>query len=227
MATVSLAGLSSRRDVHILTVVTVAQLCLLAGYFAARSQQPAVLRYTLYPFVWINVALLAAIHVDAPSVSWRRTLLPGSIAALYFLALLSLSGLAGTPSEELLQTVGTVDIQPGSPGTERLHLVTEAVYVSLIPYRTIGFLVLAYLVYLTVLDISGNLAAGALGLFTCVGCAFPILASLSAGLFGSTAVASAVYGAQFDISTAVFVLAVGLLYSQPGTDGTLGSIAEN
>lgn len=222
--TASLTALSRRRDVHLLTAVTVVQLFLLGLSIAVRAEWPAVLRYTLYPFVWINVALLAALHVDVPDTSRRYTAIAVTVASVYFGVLLYLSGLVGAPGDELVQLTGTVDVQGGTPGTERLHLVTDAVYLSIVPYRTIGFLVLAYLVYVTVLDLSGSLAAGALGLFSCIGCAFPILVSLSAGLFGSTAIATAVYGAQFDISTAVFVLAVGLLYWRPGVEGTLGTL---
>jgi hypothetical protein len=226
MSTASLTALSGRRDLHLLAALAVVEFCMLAGYFAVRPERPTVLRYTLYPFVWINVALLAAFHVDVPDTTRRRSLLAAAVASLYFLVLLYLTGLIGVPSDDLLALAGTVDIQPGSPGMERLHLVTDAVHVSIIPYRTIGFLVLAYLVYVTLLDLTGSLVAGALGLFSCVGCAFPILVSLSAGLFGSTAVATAVYGAQFDISTVVFVLAVGLLYWRPGVDGTLGTVGD-
>jgi 1,4-dihydroxy-2-naphthoate octaprenyltransferase len=44
-----------------------------------------------------------------------------------------------------------------------------------------------------------------------------VLASLAAGLFGgSTAVAGTVYAYSVDISTAVFVLAVALLFLRPG-----------
>lgn len=224
MATTSIGGLFGRRDVHLLGVVVAVQLCLLAGYFAVRPEEPVVFRYTLYPFVWINVALLAAVHVEVPDASFRHRVAASAVASGYFLLLLSLSGLVGVPGEDLLAVSGVVDVQAGSPGTERLHLVTDLVYVSFIPYRTIGFLVLAYLVYVTLLDLSGSIAAGALGLFTCVGCAFPILVSLSAALFGGTAVASAVYGAQFDISTVVFALAIGLLYWRPAITDRLGSI---
>ncbi|MFC7072354.1 hypothetical protein ACFQJ7_15075 [Halovenus rubra] len=189
-----------------------------------RPERPTLLRYTLYPFVWINVAVLAAFRVDVPDVPRRHSLLAATVASVYFLVLLYLTGLIGIPSDDLLQFSGTVDIQAGSPGTERLRVITDVFHISVIPYRTVGFLVLAYLVYVTLLDFSGSLAAGALGLFSCVGCAFPILVSLSTGLFGSSAVATAVYSAQFDISTAVFVLAIVILYWQPGTEGTLGSV---
>ncbi|SDJ55504.1 hypothetical protein SAMN05216226_10534 [Halovenus aranensis] len=226
MALSWLNSLSGRRDIPLLAGVTVVELCLLAGYFLVRPERPTVLRYTLYPFIWINVALLAALHVDVPEASRPYSLAAAAIATLYFGVLLYLSGLLGVPSDDLLQLSGLVDIQAGTPGTERLHLVTEVGYVSIIPYRTVGYLVLSYLVYVTILDLSGSLLAGALGLFSCVGCAFPILVSLSAGLFGGTAVATAVYSAQFDISTVVFAVAVGLLYLRPGVDGTLGAVGD-
>lgn len=227
MSTTSIVPLANRRDIHLLMIAVIIELFLLGGYFAVRPERPTVLRYTLYPFIWINVALLAAVHVDVPEASRRHTLVAGAVAAGYFLVLLVLTGLTGIPSEDLLQISGLVDIQPGSPGTERLHLITEYVYVSIVPYRTISFLVLSYLVYVTILDVSGSIAAGALGLFSCVGCAFPILVSLSAGLSGSTALATAVYGAQFDISTVVFVASVALLYWRPGIEGTLGTLHES
>ncbi|WP_267161937.1 DUF7546 family protein [Halovenus salina] len=227
MSTSSLAALSRRRDIHLLTVVTVVELCLLAGYFLVRPEQPTLLRYTLYPFIWINVAVLAAIHVDVPDAPRRSSIAAAAIATLYFGVLLYLSGLLGVPSDDLLQLSGLVDVQAGTPGTERLHIVTEAFYVSIIPYRTVGYLVLSYLVYVTVLDLSGSLIAGALGLFSCVGCAFPILVSLSAGLFGGTAVATAVYSSQFDISTVVFSVSIALLYLRPGVDGTLGAVRDS
>lgn len=227
MSTASLTALTGRRDIHVLAVVVLVELCLLAAYFAVRPERPAVLRYTLYPFVWINVALLVALHVEVPDASRRHSLLATGIATLYFLTLLYLSGLVGVPSDDLLALSGVIDIQAGSPGTERLHVITDAFYASVIPYRTIGFFVLAYLVYVTVLDVSGSLAAGALGLFSCVGCTFPILVSLSAGVFGGGAVATAIYSSQFDISTVVFVLAVALLYLRPGIDGTLGTRADS
>lgn len=220
----SLTALSRRRDVRFLVVITAIEFSLLAGYFVVRPERPTVVRYTLYPFIWINVALLAAFHVDVPDAPRRYSLAAAILATVYFGVLLYLSGLVGVPSDDLLQLSGVVDVQAGTPGTERLHLVTDAVYVSVIPYRTIGYLVLSYLVFVTVLDVSGSLVVGALGLFSCVGCAFPILVSLSAGLFGGTAVATAVYTSQFDISTAVFAVAVGLLYLRPGIDGTLGAV---
>jgi hypothetical protein len=43
-----------------------------------------------------------------------------------------------------------------------------------------------------------------------------VLASLATGVFGSgTALASAVYGLSYDISTVVFLLTVALLYWRP------------
>lgn len=211
-----------RLDVQVVTAAIVVEVFLLASYLAAVPEPPSTLRYTLYPLVWINVGLLAVVNIEIPTASRRRKLVAGLVAGVYLLALLWLSGLVGLfPSDELLQTVSTIEVEPGSPAQERLHIVTPVFYFSFLTFRTFGFLVLAVLVYATVLDFSGGLAAGVVGLFSCVSCTFPVVASLATGLFGSTAIATAVYGAQFDLSTLIFVVAVALLYWRPGFDSRL------
>ncbi|MFC7007612.1 DUF7546 family protein [Halalkalicoccus salilacus] len=93
----------------------------------------------------------------------------------------------------------------------------SSAYLVVVPYLVIGYGSLAYLVYATVLKAAEAAVSGLLGLASCVGCAFPVIASLVAGLAGgSSALTAAVYAFSIDISTAVFVLAVGLLYWRPG-----------
>lgn len=214
--------LHRRRDVRLASIALLVQVLLLVVHLAVSPERQTEPRYMLYPLVWITVSLLVLFNVGVPDASRRHRLLAAAVAGLYLLTLLWLAGLVGLfPDAELLQTVDTVEVEPGTPGFERLHVVTPTVHVSVITFRTVGFLVLSYLVYVTTLDLSGSLAAGALGLFSCVGCAFPVVASLVTGLFGSTAVATAIYGAQFDLSTAVFVLAVALLYWRPGFESSL------
>ncbi|WP_382186156.1 DUF7546 family protein [Halovenus salina] len=117
MSTSSLAALSRRRDIHLLTVVTVVELCLLAGYFLVRPEQPTLLRYTLYPFIWINVAVLAAIHVDVPDAPRRSSIAAAAIATLYFGVLLYLSGLLGVPATTCSSSLGwlTYRLEPQEP----------------------------------------------------------------------------------------------------------------
>ena len=219
MATTQLRRFGLRRDLQLVAALTLAQLLLLGLYFAATDTRTGELRYALYPFVWINVGLLALYHVDVPDTTRRYHVLSASIAAVYFLVLLYLSGLIGlNPEEGLVAASSGLTVEPGSPGWERLYVVTPSFYITFLTYRIFGFLVLSYLVYVTLLEASGSILGGAFGLFACVGCTFPIFTSLAAGAFGSTAIAGAVYGFSIDISTAVFVLAVGLLYWRPGLD---------
>lgn len=204
-----------RRDVRILAVVVAVELLLLALYVAATPAELTSVRYALYPFVWINVGVWVALRTDPPPATGRRRLAAGAIAGLYLLVLCWLAGLVGFASAP--EGLVGISVGYGSPGWERIRLVTAGAYVTFIPYRVVGYLALSYLVYVTVLDAAGAAVSGAVGFVSCLSCSFPILGSLSAGLFGgSAAVTGALYAYSVDISTGVFLLAVALLYYRPG-----------
>jgi hypothetical protein len=215
-------AMAPRRTLRVGSVVVAAELLLIVVHFAVTEQVATIPRYVLYPFVWINLGLWAVWRVDVPTASADQRWLAGTVAAGYVLVLFWLAGLlgisfAGNPEAILGVSVGT-----GSPGWERIRLVGRHLYLTLIPYRVIGYLALGYLVYATVLTALRAVAAGAVGLFACVGCSFPVFASLAAGVFGGSAgLTGAVYALTVDLSTLVFVLAVGLLLYQPGVPGTL------
>jgi len=212
----TVSDLVGRDDVQLLTVLVVVELFLLGLYFAVVPERPTTFRYALYPFVWINAGLWAVYAIDVPEASRQWQAASAAVAGLYFFVLLYTAGLLGVfPDATTLSATAGLSVEPGSPGWERIHYVTSWFNVSFVTYRVLGFLTLSYLVYVTLLEASGRLAAGALGLFSCVGCTFPIFASLSAGLFGST-VAAGVLDVSFDLSTLVFVSAIALLYWRPG-----------
>jgi cytochrome c biogenesis protein CcdA len=80
----------------------------------------------------------------------------------------------------------------------------------------VGYAALAVLVYATALDVAGSAIGGVLGLFSCVSCTWPVLASLVGGVAGgSSAVASAALSGSYGLSTVIFVVTVGLLYWRP------------
>ena len=84
------------------------------------------------------------------------------------------------------------------------------------PARVVGYAALAYLVYATVIDASGAAVSGVVGLLSCVSCSWPILASLLSGVAGGGSVlVAATFDFSYDISTAVFLLTVALLYWRP------------
>ncbi|MFC7080732.1 DUF7546 family protein [Halorussus caseinilyticus] len=90
------------------------------------------------------------------------------------------------------------------------------------PYKLVGYVALAYLVYDTVLDTAGSAVSGVLGLVSCVSCTWPVIATLAAGVTGSgTAVAAAASEWSYTLGTVAFLLTVGLLRWRPSFGGRL------
>lgn len=206
----------------LIAAVVVAELLLLVGYFGLTGARPTALRYALYPFLWIDVGLLAAIGVSVPSAGPRVRWAAGVGAVGYFLLLAVVSGLL---SVELGAGHGHAHAHPlgfqfvpSAPGWgPRLGYAGEAFHVAFVPYRVIGYLCLSYLLYAALLDARRSPLPGILGLAACVGCTFPIVAPLVGGVLGgSAALAGAAADHSVDLSTAAFLAAVALLYWRPG-----------
>jgi hypothetical protein len=223
----SVAAATARRDVRLLGVVVAAELALLGIYVLATPGDVTTPRYALYPFVWINAGIWAVFHTDVPSATRIQQVAAGLVAVVYLFVLLWFAGLvgidpAGNPADIVGLTIGY-----GSPGWERVRLVLPGAYLTLIPYRVIGYLTLSFLVFVTLLDATEAALSGAIGLLSCISCSFPILASLSTGLFGgSAALATNVLAYSVDVSTAVFLLALALLYYRPGFGSRIGQRME-
>jgi len=193
---------------------------LVVGYFLATPGDVTVPRYVLYPFVWINAVLVAAYRTPIPSAPRRRHLLAGGLAAVYFLLLANWAGLIGLTvggHHPIPEGVLGVSVGAGSPGWGRVRIITRVFFVSFVPYRVIGYLGLTYLVYAALLDASGALASGALGLVSCLSCSFPIVASFVTGFLGGwVTLMSTAFAYSIDISTVAFLASVALLYWRPG-----------
>ena len=85
------------------------------------------------------------------------------------------------------------------------------------PAYVVGYLALSYLLYVTVLDAAGSAVGGLLGLVSCVSCAWPVFATVASTVFGGAGLlAASAAEVPYDISTAVFLLTVALLYWRPG-----------
>ena len=168
----------------------------------------------LQPFVWIDVALLAVLTTRPPPTESRRRYAAVAVAGGYFLLLAYFGGLLGSGMGTNAAGVNWI-LPPGySP---RLFYDGELLRVVLEPYKVVGYLALAYLVYVTVLDAAGAALSGVVGLLSCVSCTWPLLGTLAASVFGgSSAVASAAMGQAYPLSTLVFLSAVALLWWRPG-----------
>lgn len=194
------------------------ELFALVSYFGLSSATITDPRYVVYPFVWINVGVLAVLRTT-PSKSNRRTrLVAVGISALYFLVLASLAGLIGFELGAHSHThVQGFQFAMSAPGWgPRLGYAGSLVTLSFVPYRVIGYLALSYLVYATLLDAARAAVPGVIGVASCISCGLPIAGSLAAGAVGGMGSVVTATSLSVDISTAVFLGAVAVLVFRPG-----------
>jgi len=218
----SFARLRPRRETVLWgSLLVTLELGMLAAYSLLGSSSLVSLagvRFWIYPFVWINVGLWAVVRTvpAASGASTRQRLLAGLLAAGYFGLLAYTGGLVGSGMTEAAGVVRVVwaTIPPGwGPA---VTYAGDLATLTLVPYRIVGYLALAYLVYATVLDAARSAVTGVLGLLSCVSCSWPVLASLATGVAGSgSGLAAAVSTGSYGLSTLVFVVTVALLYWRP------------
>lgn len=192
-----------------------AELLLVLAYIAVVGPQVTRPLFYVYPFVWINAAVYALWRAELPSAPLRRRLAAGAVALAYLGVLSYAGGLfgfdAGGPAGLRLELAA---FPPGwSPA---LLYAGASLQVALLPFKVVGYLALAYLLYATLLDAASGLLGGTLGLLSCISCTLPVIAGVLSGVVGGAgAVAAAAYGQSYALSTVVFVLTVGLLLWRP------------
>jgi hypothetical protein len=201
---------SAVRQALLLTV-----LAVVAAWAYIGVAQLQLLRYRIvaYGITWVVIAGLVLLRVEVPrpgGVLDRRAL----AIAVGYTGLLALVG-------------GIVVLTPAAGYDVRLALLapywgpapiitTPVLSVFLFPARVLGYITLGVLVYVLAVDTLQSAAVGVIGLFSCISCTWPIVASLLTGLVGSTgalAVLASTYA--FDLSTLVYVVTVALLSYRP------------
>ena len=199
--------------------VVLAEALLVVGYFGVTGARPTEFRYVVYPFVWINLGLVAVVETRPRPASRGLRLLAGVVAVAYFLVLAWLAGLVAidtAPATHSHAHLHGWQVTLSAPGWgPRVGYATRLGHLYFVPYRVVGYLALAYLVFARTLDVSAAALSGVVGLATCLSCGFPVLASLTAGALGPVSAGMATSALSFDLSTLAFVFAVGLLYWSP------------
>ncbi|WP_423751338.1 DUF7546 family protein [Salinirarus marinus] len=171
-------------------------------------------RYALYGLTWIAVGVVAVTATRVPPASDGTRRRARLLAGGYF-AVLAVAGGLVTASGPMGPTGFRVAFLPPGWGPALVYGGT-LVNVVLMPARVVGYLALAYLIYATAVDAAGAAVSGVVGIFSCVSCSWPVLASLSTSLLGGgSAVAGAVTTLSYDLSTLVFLVTVALLYWRP------------
>jgi len=214
-------SLPEPRSVLLAVGVLYVEVMALTGYWllgnTSTVSQP---RVALYGLLWINVSLWVFLRTDVPAAS-RSTARRAAVVAVGYLAVLAYTGgivAPGIPgSYEYVAGFSVLWLPPGwGPA---LTFKNEFVRLILMPARVLGYLALSYLVFVTVVDAASSAVSGLLGLFSCVSCSWPILASVgTAVLGGSSFVAAATTTYAYDVSTAVFLVTVALLSWRPSFD---------
>ncbi|WP_128477891.1 DUF7546 family protein [Halorussus pelagicus] len=183
-------------------------------------------RYLVFPFVWLNLSAWALVRTKPSADSPRARYVGATIAVGYFLLLASVGGLlkpgllfhshaGGSAGAHTHPSGFRIAWLPPGWGPALLYS-GELVQATLMPYKLVGYLTLAYLVYDTVLETAGSAVSGLIGLVSCVSCTWPVVATLAAGVAGSgTAVAAAASEWSYTLGTAAFALTVVLLRWRP------------
>jgi len=193
------------------------QLVAVVAYLVFTDATVTEPRYVAYGLVWVNVGAAVLYRVEPPAAPFRTRRRALAVATAYFGLLAVFSGLLGPGVGEHATGVRVAWLPPGW-GPALLYSGRYA-SVALLPAYTVGYLALAYLVYGLVIEAAGSAVAGVLGLFSCVSCTWPILAAVAATAFGGGGlIAASATGLSYDLSTAVFLLTVGLLLLRPGVD---------
>ena len=207
-----------------------AELLLVLAYLAVVGPQVTRPLFYVYPFVWINAAVYALWRADLPAAPFGRRLAAGAVALAYLGVLSYVGGLFGLGAGGAATGL-RLELLALPPGwSPALIYAGTSFQFALLPFKVVGYLTLAYLLYATLLDAAAGLVGGVLGLFSCVSCTLPVIAGVLSGFVGGAgAVAAAAYGQSYALSTAVFVLTVGLLLWRPSVAdlrGLAGRVGE-
>lgn len=188
-------------------------------YLALTGADQGPLRYLLYPFVWINAAVYVVARTDLRTGSGRRRRLAAAVGVGYFLLVMAVPGNVGVGHLDGHLHLGSLRVAMAPPGWGPLVAYAGVVRLYLVPFEVVGYLSLSYLVYANALRTTRGTLGGALGVVTCVGCTVPVLAPLL-GLLGGPAsgLVTTAYAYSYDAGTALFVLALGVLYASHRRD---------
>lgn len=207
-------------ELPLLAALLTFEALAIAGYYLLVPGEVGSVRYVVYPFVWINVGLLAVAYVDPPTGGPRR--LAAAISGGYFLLLAYLTGLIGIylggHGDHAHSHIDgwTVSMTAPGWGPRIAYMNPDVFHIAFIPYRVIGFLALSYLLYVAIREMTASATSGIVGLASCLGCSFPLVTAAAAAA-GGAGFASLVSTYSVDLSTLLFVSAVGLLVWRPGS----------
>lgn len=205
----AVADAGDERSVTRWAGVVALQAVVLVGYLLVSDAGVIAPRYLLYPFVWIDVAGWAMLHVSPNPASTKHRLVAAAVSVAYLVGMLSVAGFVGHGHASM--TGWRVVAAP--PGWGPMVAYQGAwLRLYLVPFQVLGYVALAYLLYAALLDATRAALSGVFGLVSCVGCTWTLVSPLVVGAFGvSSTVGATIYSLSYDLTTVVFLATVGLL----------------
>ncbi|WP_435120028.1 DUF7546 family protein [Halolamina sp. C58] len=198
----------SRTDVALWAGVLTAEALVILAYLAMTTSTLTEPRYAVYPFVWINLGLLAVSRTTTRARRGRVRLLALGVTAGYLLVLLSLGGVLQFGPFPSAGAGTEFRVSWALPGWGPLLVYRNSwLQAVVVPFKLVGYFSFAYLLYARLLDATAGVLSGVFGVVSCVGCTFSVLVPL---LGASTF--SAIAWLSWDLSTLVFVVTIALLY---------------
>lgn len=190
------------------TLTALAYLVVLTAYLATTTAEVIDVGRAGYPLVWFvtgAAALAAVTTADGPpaGAGSRTPAWAVTVAGGYVLLLAGVSGLL------TLDVAGVgVSTSGALPGWGPVVLADLGVVgLAIVPFQSVGYVVLGVLLARALAVGSGSLAAGVVGLFSCAGCVLPIVAAVASA--GGVPLFEGV--GSYRLSTVAFVSAALLL----------------
>lgn len=181
------------------SLVALAYLVVVAGYLLTAATEVIDPGRAAYPLVWFSLsaaALAATFGADDHRGTLRRW--PVIVATGYVLLLAGVSGQLSLGATGIGLSATT-----GLPGWGPIIVADlAAVSAVVVPFQSVGYLVLGVLLARALSTTTGSLLAGALGLFTCAGCMLPIVAAVAST--GSVPLLAG--GLSYGVSTIAFAV---------------------
>jgi hypothetical protein len=204
----------SRRIAGVLGVLLALEVLAIVLWF--RFADWSILRpaSVAHPLVWLNIAAFALLVTDRPAARRRDRFIAILVALCYLVVL-------GWVAGAIKHGMGAYDLTiiwlpPGwGPAVQ---VSSPWVRATLFPYQVVGYVTLAYLLYVGILDAVRPVAGALLGVASCIGCTLPLAATVLPVIFGGTAPLSVEgVGRPAAIGTLVFALAVAILLWRPAS----------
>lgn len=202
----------TRQTLTIWAAILNAEVILLVWYYTIMPATPTNLLQIAYPWIWINASIWAVSRVSIAPTTSRNRWLALAIGVGYFVVLGYFGGLYQFTGAGIGFRIAWLP-----PGWGPVPIYSASAFtLAILPFKLVGFAALSFLVAATVVDATGSGLAGFVGLFSCVSCTWPLLATVFTSIFGTaSATATIVTGQPYGASTVVFLASVGMLVWRP------------